>query len=155
MDSALAAAPRLAAPTLFMYGAHDEVIPRPPIEEFVAHLPPDPGYVRRLAYYAAGYHMLLRDLDGATVAGDVASWIRDRGAKLPSRADATAERPALAAIPRPQRLSADQSRLHQPARGGNHQRGSGPVAQLDRALPSEGRGRTFESCRVRHLINSL
>ena len=25
-----------------------------------------------------------------------------------------------------------------------------PVAQLDRALPSEGRGRTFESCRVRH-----
>ena len=25
-----------------------------------------------------------------------------------------------------------------------------PVAQLDRALPSEGRGHTFESCRVRH-----
>ncbi|MGC2415432.1 MAG: lysophospholipase, partial [Stellaceae bacterium] len=89
MDSALAAAPRLTAPTLLLYGAHDEVIPRPPIEEFVAHLPPDPGHVRRLAYYAAGYHMLLRDLDGATVAGDVASWIRDRGAKLPSRADAT------------------------------------------------------------------
>lgn len=26
-----------------------------------------------------------------------------------------------------------------------------PVAQLDRAPPSEGGGRTFESCRVRHL----
>jgi hypothetical protein len=26
-----------------------------------------------------------------------------------------------------------------------------PVAQLDRALPSEGKGHTFESCRVRHL----
>src|SRR5688572_20435508 len=25
-----------------------------------------------------------------------------------------------------------------------------PVAQLDRVLPSEGRGRRFESCRVRH-----
>ena len=25
-----------------------------------------------------------------------------------------------------------------------------PVAQLDRALPSEGRGHRFESCRVRH-----
>jgi hypothetical protein len=25
----------------------------------------------------------------------------------------------------------------------------GPVAQLDRALPSEGKGRTFESSRVR------
>src|SRR3954452_5164668 len=27
---------------------------------------------------------------------------------------------------------------------------SAPVAQLDRALPSEGKGHTFESCRVRH-----
>ena len=25
-----------------------------------------------------------------------------------------------------------------------------PVAQLDRVLPSEGRGHRFESCRVRH-----
>src|SRR5262245_56747093 len=30
--------------------------------------------------------------------------------------------------------------------------GTGPVAQLDRALPSEGRGREFESRRVRHLF---
>ena len=29
--------------------------------------------------------------------------------------------------------------------------GQAPIAQLDRALPSEGRGRTFESCWVRHL----
>src|SRR3970282_170438 len=28
-----------------------------------------------------------------------------------------------------------------------------PVAQLDRVLPSEGRGRTFESCRARHGID--
>ena len=27
-----------------------------------------------------------------------------------------------------------------------------PVAQLDRALPSEGRGHRFESCRVRHFF---
>ncbi len=27
-----------------------------------------------------------------------------------------------------------------------------PVAQLDRALPSEGKGHTFESCRVRQLL---
>jgi hypothetical protein len=27
-----------------------------------------------------------------------------------------------------------------------------PVAQLDRALPSEGKGHTFESCRVRQFI---
>ena len=30
-----------------------------------------------------------------------------------------------------------------------------PVAQLDRALPSEGKGHTFESCRVRHHFNGL
>src|SRR5262249_8649536 len=30
-----------------------------------------------------------------------------------------------------------------------------PVAQLDRALPSEGRGHKFESCRARHKINRL
>jgi hypothetical protein len=31
-----------------------------------------------------------------------------------------------------------------------------PVAQLDRALPSEGKGHTFESCRVRQTLdNSL
>jgi hypothetical protein len=30
-----------------------------------------------------------------------------------------------------------------------------PVAQLDRALPSEGRGHRFESYRVRHLYNKI
>ena len=30
-----------------------------------------------------------------------------------------------------------------------------PVAQLDRALPSEGKGHTFESCRVRHCLNLM
>ena len=30
-----------------------------------------------------------------------------------------------------------------------------PVAQLDRVLPSEGRGHTFESCRARQEIKDL
>ncbi len=30
-----------------------------------------------------------------------------------------------------------------------------PVAQLDRALPSEGRGQRFESSRVRHFFSSV
>ena len=29
------------------------------------------------------------------------------------------------------------------------------VAQLDRALPSEGRGHRFESCRVHHFLEIL
>ena len=32
---------------------------------------------------------------------------------------------------------------------------SAPVAQLDRALPSEGKGHTFESCRVRQSSQGL
>jgi hypothetical protein len=34
----------------------------------------------------------------------------------------------------------------------SHSNKKAPVAQLDRALPSEGRGHTFESCRVRQLF---
>jgi acylglycerol lipase len=87
MDAALAAAPRLDAPLLLMYGAHDEVVPREPLAVFTAALPPDPARRRRLAYYADGYHLLMRDLEAATVAADIASWIIDRQAPLPSRAD--------------------------------------------------------------------
>lgn len=88
MDDALAAAPHLTGPLLLLYGAHDQVVPRLPIRDMVASLPPDPGHHRRLAYYPKGYHLLLRDLDGAMVADDVASWIRDPTRPLPSGADA-------------------------------------------------------------------
>ncbi len=90
MDDALAAAPLLTRPTLLLYGAHDEVMPRPALAAFVARLPPDPARVRRLAFYRQGYHMLLRDLDAAIVVSDVANWVLDRRAPLPSAADAAA-----------------------------------------------------------------
>ena len=35
---------------------------------------------------------------------------------------------------------------------GSYRAFDAPVAQLDRALPSEGRGQRFESSRVHHLI---
>lgn len=87
MDRALDAAPRLNEPLLLLYGAHDEIIPREALRDFVAHLPIAGEPRRRLAFYQAGYHLLLRDLEGAAVAGDVASWIRDANTPLPSRAD--------------------------------------------------------------------
>ena len=87
MDAALAAAPRLTAPLLLMYGAHDEVIPREPVAAFAAALPADPDHRRRLAYYRRGYHLLMRDLNGAAVSGDIASWVLDHRAPLPSQAD--------------------------------------------------------------------
>jgi acylglycerol lipase len=93
MDSALAAAPHLDVPLLLMYGARDEVVPRRPIAEFVARLPAEPRQPRRLAHYPAGYHLLLRDLRGGIVANDVASWIADPRARLPSGADEAAAAP--------------------------------------------------------------
>lgn len=90
MDSALAAAPRLDVPLLLMYGGHDEVVPRRPLAAFVAALPAAPRHPRRLAFYPAGYHLLLRDRGGMIVANDVASWIADPRVGLPSRADAAA-----------------------------------------------------------------
>jgi acylglycerol lipase len=94
MDRTIGAAPRLTAPLLLMYGAHDAVIPRDPVREFAANLPADASGRDRLAYYPNGYHMLLRDLEGKEVAADVASWVLARHAPLPSHADAnTTERP--------------------------------------------------------------
>jgi len=91
MDLALAAAPRLDTPFLLLYGAHDEIVPREALAEFVTSLRLDQGnaagHRRRLAYYPSGYHLLLRDLEGPTVAGDVANWVFDRRAPLPSQAD--------------------------------------------------------------------
>jgi acylglycerol lipase len=88
MDDALAAAPRLRGPALVLYGAHDEVVPRRAMAAFTARLPREGAGSARLAYYPHGYHLLLRDLDGATVARDVAGWILDGAAPLPSNADA-------------------------------------------------------------------
>lgn len=88
MSAALEAAPRLDAPVLLQYGGHDEIVPPDPIQVFVHDLPRQASKVQRLAYYPGGYHMLYRDLDGAKVAQDVASWVLNRTAPLPSREDA-------------------------------------------------------------------
>ncbi len=87
MDAALASAPRLHAPLLLMYGAEDEIIPKPPIRRFVRALPPDSRGRRIFAYYEHGYHMLLRDLEGPAVIADVAGWVLAPGAPLLSGAD--------------------------------------------------------------------
>ena len=46
-------------------------------------------------------------------------------------------------------------RLPAPVKCGIKRQANAPVAQLDRVLPSEGRGHRFESCRVRHLRTRL
>ena len=57
------------------------------------------------------------------------------------------------------RLWATMSRLSQTMIATGHslayRRSAAPVAQLDRALPSEGRGQRFESSRVRHEYSTI
>ncbi|HLI21685.1 MAG TPA: lysophospholipase [Stellaceae bacterium] len=103
MSEALAAAPKLKVRTLLLYGAHDELVPITPVKEFVGTLPKTAGGEDTIAYYNAGYHMLLRDLDGATVADDVESWMFHPSAPLPSGADIMA---AKTLLPKPTTMSA-------------------------------------------------
>jgi len=87
MDTALAAAPEVSAPMLFLYGGRDEIVPRAATEMWLADLPAATLMTRRIALYRNGYHMLLRDLEAPLVWRDVESWISDHRAPLPSAAD--------------------------------------------------------------------
>ena len=90
MDAALDAAARARGPILVLYGEHDQIVPPGPILRMLARLkirPDSPRSPRRVAIYEKGYHMLLRDLEAETVRDDIAAWIFDPTAPLPSRAD--------------------------------------------------------------------
>lgn len=88
MDMALAAAPRIAkVPMLLLYGQHDDIVPHTPTRLFITELSATERAESQIALYEHGYHMLLRDLDARIVIGDVAAWIGDHRAALPSGAD--------------------------------------------------------------------
>lgn len=87
MSAALAAAAWFDAPALLLYGEHDEIVPRLPMARFVDGLPARAQLRQRVALYPRGYHMLLRDLEGPLLIADVAAWIADPAAPLPSGAD--------------------------------------------------------------------
>lgn len=87
MDRALASADRISVPLLLLYGERDEVIPQEPTLLAWNDLPAKADGRQRLALYQDGWHMLLRDLEAETVLEDVATWIADPTAPLPSGAD--------------------------------------------------------------------
>jgi len=83
MQRAHADAARLGGvPTLYMAGAHDEIIPPSATRHAARRLPPRV----RTARYAHGWHLLLRDLQAPVVWEDALSFIRDPQAPLPSGA---------------------------------------------------------------------
>ncbi|HVV27412.1 MAG TPA: alpha/beta fold hydrolase [Rhizomicrobium sp.] len=66
-----------APPILFLYGAHDQVIPAEPTKAVIAAL----GARATVKQYPNGYHMLLRDLEGETVDRDIADWVSGTGGR--------------------------------------------------------------------------
>ncbi len=100
----------LRIPTLYAYGAKDQIIPKDAAFHAATNLPAGD----RTAYYADGYHLLLIDLENPRVWDDVAGFIRDPAAPLPSqpppipRTEAEAKalekpgpKPSPAALPQP------------------------------------------------------
>jgi len=82
MQDASQAIGKVRVPTLYAYGAHDNLIPKRAAFHAAARLGPN----GRTAYYADGWHLLNRDLHGDRVLGDIVSFIRDPKAPLPSGA---------------------------------------------------------------------
>ena len=86
MTAAQRAAPDLTGPVLIATGAHDELVPPEATAAAWAKLP---AGVRR-AWYANGWHLMMRDLDRGAVERDVLSWILHPDWPLPSGADVLA-----------------------------------------------------------------
>lgn len=79
MDAARTAPAHLTdpPPILFLYGAHDQVIPAKPTEAVIAGL----GTRAEVHHYPNGYHMLLRDLDRYSVWDDLIFWVINQSGK--------------------------------------------------------------------------
>lgn len=86
MDQAQSRVGSMSVPTLYIYGANDEIIPKEAtlkaVELFLSN-----DADRRLGYYDSGWHMMLRDLGAETVLADVASFLNNPTKSLPSGAD--------------------------------------------------------------------
>ena len=91
MDRAVAATPDIPSRTLVMFGAHEQVIDDSAALAMLRDLPRGP-VGPRIAIYSQGYHMLLRDLNAHVVRQDIAGWMLDPAARLPSGAEDLAEK---------------------------------------------------------------
>ncbi len=85
MEQAYEASGGITMPVLLLYGERDEVIPKNAFCRMVARLPDSPETTWRMVLYPDGYHMLLRDLQAATVLDDIVTWVTmGKGQELPS-----------------------------------------------------------------------
>lgn len=86
MTRAQGAAGGVRLPLLVAYGGRDELVPAAATAAAWSKLPP----TTRRAFYANGFHLMMRDLDKAAVEDDVLSWIEAPDRPLPSGADVLA-----------------------------------------------------------------
>jgi acylglycerol lipase len=96
MDAARVSAENVNVPYLMLHGLGDRIVPQEPVKAAIEVMPPRPD--SKLAFYKEGYHLLLRDKEGKTVAADVAAWIANHDGPLPSGAEAALSKPELAAM---------------------------------------------------------
>jgi acylglycerol lipase len=82
MERASDRAANLDGDVLFLYGAHDQIIPRVSADNAARRLPSS----ARTALYANGYHWLVRDQQREVVYADILAFLRDPGAPFPSQA---------------------------------------------------------------------
>jgi len=82
MEAATQSSARLQAPTAFLYGNRDDIIPPRAALRAASRLPPG----SRTAVYANGYHLLLRDHQRGVVITDIVAFLRDPTAPWPSGA---------------------------------------------------------------------
>ncbi|MEM8644893.1 MAG: lysophospholipase [Pseudomonadota bacterium] len=80
MDEAYDSAERLKGPILYLYGKNDQIVPADPTHNVIGRI----RAPKRVAIYKNGWHMLLRDKQREVVWKDIAAWIVDKGAALPS-----------------------------------------------------------------------
>jgi acylglycerol lipase len=96
MDAAREAAERVRLPYLMLHGMGDRLVPTGAVQSAIEVMPARRD--SRLAFYKEGYHLLMRDKQGPVVAADIAAWIANHEAALPSGADAERSQPKLAAM---------------------------------------------------------
>lgn len=77
MGDALEQSAQIKNPALLLYGKKDQIIPRKPVEKFVAGM--DGSH--KVIWYDEGWHMLLRDLQRENVYKDILEWIDEMGEK--------------------------------------------------------------------------
>jgi alpha-beta hydrolase superfamily lysophospholipase len=98
MQSAYTHSNELHLPTLLLYGEHDEIITPVPMCGMLHKLGDLSANGWRLALYPGGFHMLTRDLQADRVLGDIAAWLDDRTARLPSDLEVDQDVPRLRAL---------------------------------------------------------